>query len=320
MSEIRHDDRVVIVTGAGNGLGRSHALELARRGAKVVVADLGCDAAGKGADPAVSRATVREITDAGGEAIASANDLRDPEAGQAVVAAAREAFGRIDAIVCSAGIVSFPGDVADTPYEDIANHLSTDPHGSLNVIRAAWPFLQSGGGGRIVLTVSSAVFGVGTALGYASAKGGTLGVGKGLARAGEGHNIKTNIIAPYGFTREMTTFERPPAAVAAKERTLPPARVSALVAYLAHEDCPVSGEFFGVGGGRVVRIVYMENEGYTDVDLSAEDVRDNWDQIYELNDLTRVISNKQFVDRFYDHIPGFREAEAEAEKVIAAGS
>ncbi len=310
MAKLRFDDRVVVVAGGAGGLGRAHALDLAARGAHVVVADVGCEVDGSGADPARARDVVELIRSRGGSAVADTSDLRHPEAGKSILTKAMDAFGRVDAVVCTAGIVTFPGAVTDTNASDVNEHLAHEPNSSFNVVRAAWPVMEANGYGRIVLTVSSAVFGVGTALGYACAKGATLALGKGLARAGESCGITCNIIAPYGFTREMTAFDRPAAAVAAKRETLPPERVSALVTYLAHEHCPVSGEFFGVGGGRVVRVFYAETQGYTNASLQADDLPANWSTIMSEKDAADVRSNKQFVDRFYDHVPGFREAEA----------
>jgi NAD(P)-dependent dehydrogenase (short-subunit alcohol dehydrogenase family) len=307
---LRFDGQVVVVVGGAGGLGSSHARDLAARGAAVVIADAGFEVEGDGADPGPADSVAEAIVAEGGQAVADPSDLRDPAAGEAVVANAVRKFGRIDAVVCSAGIVTFPGSVANTTLVDIQQHLAVEPATSFNVIHAAWPMLERQGYGRIVLTVSSAVFGVASGLGYAAAKGATLALGKGLARAGETCGIRVNVIAPYGFTREMTHFARPAAAVEAKRQTLDPKRVSALVTVLAHQECPVSGEFFAVGGGRVIRVFYAETSGYTDRDLDAETVLDQFAQIMSPEHIEAVKSNKQFVDRFYDGVPGFREEEA----------
>lgn len=276
-----------------------------------MVSDVGCDVAGRGADPAKAEQVVDELRQAGASAVADTTDLRDPDAGEMVVETALRSFGRVDALISSAGIVTFPGAIADATARDVRAHLEVDPMGSLGLVLAAWPHLEtSPGGGRVVLTVSSAVFGVGTGLGYACAKGATLALGKSLARAGEGSGIAVNVVAPYGFTRMMTAFERPAAAVAAKEEVLAPEQVSAVALYLAHPGCTTSGELFGAGGGRVVRVVYAENEGYVDPGLGPEEVRGHWPAIMAEQGLTRVVHNKRFVDRFYDHVPGFREAGA----------
>jgi NAD(P)-dependent dehydrogenase (short-subunit alcohol dehydrogenase family) len=275
MTELRYDGRVAVVTGAGHGLGRRHALELAARGAKVVVNDLGGDVHGGGASSGPADAVVEEITKAGGTAVANPDNVATPEGAQAIVRTAVDTFGQIDIVVNNAGILRdkslknmAPGDFDAV----IAVHL----RGSFLVSSAAWPHLRERGYGRIVNTSSPAgLFGNFGQANYASAKMGLIGLAKTLAVEGAKYNIKANAIAPVAATR-MTEDIIPPEVAAKFDVEL----VTPLVAWLVHEDCESTGEVYSVGGGRIARVFVAEGPGYVKKDgLSVEDVRDNWAQI-----------------------------------------
>ena len=277
MAELRFDGRVAIVTGAGHGLGRQHALELAARGAKVVVNDLGGALDGSGASAGPAAAVVEEITKNGGEAVTSTDTVATPEGAQAIVQTALDAYGRLDIVVNNAGILrdkSFKNMLPEEFDQVIAVHL----RGSFLVTHAAWPHLREQSYGRVVMTSSPAgLFGNFGQANYASAKMGLVGLTKTLAAEGAKYNIKVNAIAPIAWTR-MTEELFPPEFA----ESLGVELVTPVVVWLVHESNEESGETYSVGGGRVARVFVAEGPGFTTQDgLSAEDVRDHWRQINE---------------------------------------
>jgi NAD(P)-dependent dehydrogenase (short-subunit alcohol dehydrogenase family) len=277
MAELRFDGRVAVITGAGQGLGRQHALELAARGAKVVVNDLGGALDGSGSSAGPAAAVVEEITQNGGEAVASTDNVATPEGARAIVQAALDAYGRIDIVVNNAGILrdkSFKNMAPEEFDQVIAVHL----RGSFLVTHAAWPHLREQAYGRVVMTSSPAgLFGNFGQANYASAKMGLVGLTKTLAAEGAKYNIKVNAIAPIAWTR-MTEELFPPEF----KDSLSVELVTPVVAWLAHESNEGSGETYSVGGGRVARVFVAEGPGFTkEGGLSVEDVRDHWQQINE---------------------------------------
>jgi NAD(P)-dependent dehydrogenase (short-subunit alcohol dehydrogenase family) len=277
MAELRFDGRVAVVTGAGQGLGRQHALELAARGAKVVVNDLGGALDGSGSSTGPAATVVEEITKNGGEAVANTDNVATPEGAQAIVQAALDAFGRIDIVVNNAGILrdkSFKNMAPEEFDQVIAVHL----RGSFLVTHAAWPHLREQAYGRVVMTTSPAgLFGNFGQANYSSAKMGLVGLTKTLAAEGAKYNIKVNAIAPIAWTR-MTEELFPPE----YKDKLSVELVTPVVAWLAHETNEGTGETYSVGGGRIARVFVAEGPGYTQQGgLSVEDVRDNWQQINE---------------------------------------
>ncbi|WP_433230522.1 SDR family oxidoreductase [Actinomadura formosensis] len=282
MSELRYDGRVAVVTGAGHGLGRQHALELAARGAKVVVNDLGGDRSGAGASAGPAEEVVAEIKKNGGEAVANPDNVATPEGAQAVIKTALDAFGKIDIIINNAGILrdrSFKNMTVEEFDAVIAVHL----RGSFLVSSAAWAHLREQGYGRIVNTSSPAgLFGNFGQANYSTAKMGLVGFTKTLAQEGAKYNIKANAIAPVAWTR--MTEDLLPADFAAK---LGVDQVTPLVAWLVHESNEDSGEVYTVGGGRIAKIFVAEGPGYGQREtLSVEDVRDNWAAISANEPLT----------------------------------
>ncbi|HLU72921.1 MAG TPA: SDR family oxidoreductase [Nonomuraea sp.] len=271
---LRFDDRVAIVTGAGHGLGRSHALLLAERGAKVVVNDLGgaLDGTGASAGPAADVAEL--INKNGGQAIASTDNVATPEGARAIVAAAVEAFGKVDIVINNAGILRDKS-LGKMSVEDFDNVIAVHVRGSFLVTQAAYPHMKEAGYGRVVNTSSPAgLFGNFGQANYSTAKMGLVGLTKTVGIEGARNGIKANAIAPIAWTR-MTESLLP----AEFEAKFTPERISALVAYLVHESCEVSGEVFSVGAGRVARVFVAEGPGWKDDDLTPEAIAENWDQI-----------------------------------------
>jgi len=274
VNELRFDDRVAIVTGAGRGLGRAHALLLASRGAQVVVNDTGAALNGDVPDPGLAEALAAEIVAAGGLAVADANSVATPEGGEAIVAHALDEFGHVDIVVNNAGILQDKALHNMTPEmfdAVIAVHL----RGTFYVTKPAYVRMREQGYGRVVTTSSSAgLYGNFGQTSYSAAKMGVIGVARTIATEGGRFNIKANAITPAAFTRMTENLMSSDSA-----ETMGPNLVSPVVAWLCHEDCPVSGEVFAVGGGRVSRVFIAETVGYTKLDLTIEDVAEHADQI-----------------------------------------
>ena len=271
-----YDGKVVIITGAGAGLGRQHALLLASRGALVVINDLGGAIDGSGSDKGAAEHVVDEIKAAGGEAVADTNSVATPEGGAAIVQTALDAYGKVDVVINNAGILrdkSFHNMTPDLLNPVLDVHLK----GAFYVTQPAWVVMREQGYGRIISTSSAAgVFGNFGQTNYGAAKMGLVGFTRVLAAEGAKYNIKANAIAPLALTRMTENLMG-----GAFGDKLAPGLVSPLVAFLAHEDCPVSGQLFSVGGGRVAHVFIAETQGYFKEDLALEDVRDNWETIID---------------------------------------
>ena len=273
MADLGFDGKVAIITGAGGGLGRQHALLLAARGAQIVVNDLGGGIDGTGGSEGPAHATAKELEALGGVAVADTNSVATPEGGAAIVQTALDAFGRVDIVINNAGILrdkAFHNMDAELLDPVIDVHLK----GAFNVTRPAWVKLREQGYGRIVSTASAAgVFGNFGQTNYGAAKMGLVGFTRVLAVEGAKYNIKANAIAPLAHTRMTEDIMGPMASKVAPEH------VSPLVGWLVHEDCPVSGELYSVAGGRIARVFIAESPGYYKPGHTMEDVRDNWDAI-----------------------------------------
>lgn len=288
---ISFNGQVVIVTGAGQGLGRDYALELARRGARVVVNDLAkpdqdSEAAIKQSSAA---AVVSEIQSAGGQAVACHDSVATPEGGQAIVDCALKHFGTVDAVIHNAGVWRhelFEDMTADQLDPVLDVHL----RGAFFVVRPAWPIMQQKGYGRVVLTSSSSgAFGRTQGSNYAASKAAMLGMGRALALEGESYGIKANCIlpiAPFGERDDV------PAAITdqLKETGLQPEDggpewVTPMVVYLASSSCAVNGEAFSAGGRRFGRVFIGVADGWVDATgdcPSAEDIDAHLPQIRDL--------------------------------------
>jgi NAD(P)-dependent dehydrogenase (short-subunit alcohol dehydrogenase family) len=280
MAEVRFDGRVAIVTGAGGGLGRSHALLLASRGAKVVVNDLGGTFDGAGAGSAMADKVVEEIRAAGGEAVPNYNGVDTWEGGQAIVKTALDAFGKVDILINNAGILrdkSFMKMEEDDFDKVIAVHVK----GAFNVTKAAFPVMRENNYGRIVMTTSAAgLYGNFGQVNYSAAKMALVGMMNTLKLEGARYNILCNTIAPIAGTR-MTATVMPPDMV----EKLKPDYVSPIVVYLCSEECTDSGIVFVAGAGYFSRAAMVEGPGIAldaSKGIAIEDVRDRLADIKKL--------------------------------------
>src|SRR3954447_24254360 len=274
MAELGYDGKVAVITGAGGGLGRPHAVELAARGALVVVNDLGGSVDGEGGSHTAAQKVVDEIKAAGGEAVANYDTVATSEGGKAIAQTALDTFERVDIIINNAGILR------DAAFKNMTPELLEpviDVHlkGAFYVTQAAWQHMRDQNYGRIVNTASAAgIFGNFGQTNYGAAKMGLVGLARVLAVEGAKNNIKANVIAPVAKTRMTEDL------LGAAADGLAPEFITPVVAWLAHEDCPVTGEVYSCGGGHVSRIFIGVTEGFTDTkELTVEDIRDHFDEI-----------------------------------------
>lgn len=277
--ELRFDGRVVIVTGAGGGLGRTYALLFASRGAKVVVNDLGGSARGEGKSSKAADVIVDEIKKAGGEAVANYDSV---EEGEKIVKTALDTWGRVDIVINNAGILR---DVSFLKMKDQDWDLIYRVHvkGAYSVTKAAWPHMREQGYGRVIMTSSGAgVYGNFGQTNYSAAKLSLLGFAKSLAIEGEKRNIRVNTIAPMAASR-MTESIFPPEVF----QSLKPEAVAPLVAWLCHEDCEDTGELFEVGAGWVAKLRWQRTQGsFMGPQISPERIRQDWDKINDFTNAT----------------------------------
>ncbi|WP_062996841.1 SDR family NAD(P)-dependent oxidoreductase [Nocardia mikamii] len=272
------DGRVAIVTGSGRGLGAAHAKFLASRGAAVVINDLGGSAQGTGADTTPAENVVAEIVAAGGRAVANFDSVTENP--QGIVQSAIDAFGRLDILVNNAGINQaqpFGPDILPS----IRKHMEVHFFGTAGVTAAAWPHLVNSGAGRVVSTTSPTLIGFPEQTPYVAAKGAIFAFTRTLALEGQEVGIKVNAIAPTAATRMSDEADLPEEFKQFMRDNLPTSLVSPVVAYLAHQECAISGEVLQAQGGEVQRLVLGFNEGFTSKDLTPELVQQHIDQILD---------------------------------------
>jgi NAD(P)-dependent dehydrogenase (short-subunit alcohol dehydrogenase family) len=276
MSEIRYDNRVAVITGAGGGLGKTYALDLARRGASVVVNDLGGKTDGTGGGHSMADQTVNEIKQAGGTAIANYDSVSTPEGGEAIIRSALDAFGRVDAVINNAGILRDKTFAKLTP-EELGAVIDVHLKGAFYVSQPAFRAMKDKGYGRFVFTSSAAgILGNFGQTNYGAAKMGLVGLMHVLAVEGLKYNIRCNAIAPTARTRMTEELLGPLAPL------LDPETVTPLVTYLCSEHCQLTHEIFSVGGGRFARMFIGLTPGWVapkGTKSTAEDVEAHIEQI-----------------------------------------
>jgi len=284
VSELRFDGRTAVVTGAGGSpsLGRAHALLLASRGANVVVNDIGRDPETPGYSGVASAESVaEEIRARGGAARADTHSVASEEGAAAIVEAALEAFGGIDILVNNAGIsIAAPFD--EMTSRDFQRHIDINLMGPVWMCRAAWPHMRAKGHGRIVNVTSGALAGASWLAAYGASKGGLFSLTRSLAAEGAPFGIKVNAVNPGAFTRMVAAQQEETSPMYQHAMAnLPPELVSPVVAFLANESCPVSGECIEAVGGDVRRVVLAQTPGFSDAELTPETVARRWREVME---------------------------------------
>jgi NAD(P)-dependent dehydrogenase (short-subunit alcohol dehydrogenase family) len=280
---IRFDEQVVVVTGAGRGLGRLYALELAHRGARVVVNDLGGSMGGDGEDASVADGVVAEIRHAGGEATASYDSVASSDGAGAIVAAALDTYGRLDAVISNAGIFH------TAPFEDIRTdewRRMIDVHldAGFHLGQAAYRIMKTQGFGRFVFIASSAgLFGQPNSAHYAAAKAGLVGLANVIAIEGEPHGILANCVLPFGYSRMVTETvgDRDELGEAIPFlNAIEPELVVPLVVFLASRSCELSHYCYSACGGRFSRVFIGQGQGWVaDGRPTADDISAHLEEI-----------------------------------------
>lgn len=250
---------------------------------------------GTGADSGPAADVVDEINAAGGSALADTSDISTTPGARAVVDTAMGAYGRIDVLINNAGIIRWAG----PPEVDEANleaHLAVHTLGAFTTIRTAWPHMVGQRYGRIVTTTSSGVFGLPNNTSYATAKAAVIGLTRSLAVAGAKHGIKANLIAPAAMTRMAGGTGDSPA--------MAPELAAPMAAFLAHEDCPVTGEMYAAGAGRFARIFIATTPGYVhpSAGVTIEDVAEHWTAINDEHGYTVPSNLMKWSAAFLSHL------------------
>lgn len=315
--------KVVLITGAGRGIGRQHALSLAQRGACVVVNDFGGGGRGEqGGNPLPADAVVAEVRATGGQAIAACCDIGDSEQVERMVAQVVEQWGGVDVLIHNASTYADLGPFESASVNDLERIMRVNVSGGWNVAHAVWPHMQRQGQGRIVMTGSGAgMFGRRRDQAYSVAKSALIGLTKVLASEGERQDIKVNLVGPVAFTDQSRAQGIP----SIMERFAPPIMVSHLVTLLAHTQCPVNGEMFHCGGGFVSRVFVGETSGtvYTLDSMSPEGLLEDLPRILDEAGYAVPANSDQSGARLSAGIasinPEFAEALAAAKRERAAG-
>ena len=291
-NQIRLDNRVAIVTGAGRGLGRSHAMLLAQRGAKVVVNDVGAELDGSGADPSVANRVVEEIKAAGGAAVANCDSIASPQGARNIVQTAVDAFGTVDIVVNNAGAIR-KKPFLEHSAEDFAALVAVHQAGSFFVSQAAFEVMMKKRYGRFIFTTSVGGLRANqNVAAYGSAKAGIVGLAFVVALAGAPHGIAANVISPYGYTRMANAPLTP--SDPSRGHVTKPEYVSPAVLYLASEECKLNHEILTVGGGAVARTIIALSPGWRATapeDLTAEAIRDHLDQIMDVSRFSNPLTS-----------------------------
>jgi NAD(P)-dependent dehydrogenase (short-subunit alcohol dehydrogenase family) len=281
VEDLRFDGRVVLITGAGRGLGRAHALLLARQGAKIIVNDTGAAMNGSGASAAPAEGVVAEITSRGGTAFADASDVSTEQGAEEMVQRSLEHFGRLDVVIHNAGIVNFTP-FSQMSYAQYRQLVAVHQDGGFLVAKAAWPQMMKQDYGRLVFTTSLASM-AGLAH-YASAKAALGGFVRCLAEEGQAHGIRVNAASVMAYTRMMAAFFDPTSGHLDVglhgqhevetwwQGYLRAEQVSPVVGWLAHESCNINGQTLFTAGGQVSLQFTGLTQGYARTDITGSDV------------------------------------------------
>jgi NAD(P)-dependent dehydrogenase (short-subunit alcohol dehydrogenase family) len=290
--------RVAIVTGAGRGLGRAHALTLASRGARVLLNDLAAEGEG---EQGPAHTVLHEIREAGGDAAICEGSVTD--CAPALVDAAIDAFGRLDIVINNAGIFD-PRPFGDFSVEEWPRQVEVHLLGGTRLLQAAWPHLQKSGSGRVINTISSGIYGNSMLTGYAAAKAGLLGVSRSLAYDGEPFGITVNCVFPGAATRMQAHIDDSLQPFLKKH--FQPEYVAAFAAWLVHQDTTVNGEMFEVGGGVTARVRFAHHPFVKPSDNTPEAWAEIADQVLSDESLVPLSTTLEMAIRQFNAIePGF---------------
>ncbi len=295
MAEMRFDDKVAIVTGAGGGLGRQHALELARRGAKVVVNDLGGSMDGSGGSSDAAKAVVAEIEAMGGQAIANGSSVTDDAGVARMVADAMDRWGRVDILIANAGVLRDKS-FSKMEIQDFSFVLDVHLMGTVKPVKAVWEIMRTQNYGRIVVTTSSSgLYGNFGQTNYGAAKLGVVGFMNTLKLEGQKNNIHVNAISPVAATR-MTENLMPPEMIA----RLAPEAVTPAVMFLCSDEAPTGAILTaGAGAFAMARIVETEGVYLKGSALSAEGVRDHFGAIADESRQKAYVAGGEQTQKFF---------------------
>lgn len=297
MRDIRFDGRVAVVTGAGNGLGRSHARFLASRGAKVVVNDLGGTVAGTGGSHAAADAVVNEIRAAGGEAVANYDSVATEEGGRNIINTAINAFGTVDILINNAGNVR-DKTLAKMDLADFRALVDVHLMGAVYCSHAAWPVMRDKGFGRIVMTTSGAgLYGNHGHTNYGAAKMALIGFMNALKEEGRKHNITVHAIAPIALTRMTEAIVSPKVAPLIK-----PEFVTAAVAWMCAEENEETGHIIEAGAGYYAKVEVREAHGAvfgTDAIPTPEQIRDRYAEITDMSQAAPYINASEILRKVF---------------------
>jgi NAD(P)-dependent dehydrogenase (short-subunit alcohol dehydrogenase family) len=275
MTDITFDGRVAIITGAGGGIGRTYAIDLARRGAQVVVNDLGGSVDGRGGDGTAAQKVVDEIKAAGGDAVPNYDSVSTPEGGASIVKTAVDAFGKVDIVVNNAGILRDKS-FLKMSWDDLDAVLDVHLKGAFYVSQPAFAVMKENNYGRFVFTSSNAHFGNFGQANYAAAKAGLIGLSNVLSVEGAKNNILSNVLLPVAKTRMTEEL------LGAFADAFSPETITPLVTYLCSEACTTTHGYYSAAGGRFARVFegiapgWFAGKGAT---ITAEDVATHWDEI-----------------------------------------
>jgi NAD(P)-dependent dehydrogenase (short-subunit alcohol dehydrogenase family) len=315
MPEIDFDGRVIVVTGAGRGLGAAYALALAKRGARVLVNDLGVDIDGSGVlDERPAEAVTAMIREQGGEAVANFDSVADSAGADAIVVRAVEAFGRLDGIVHNAGITAI-GTIDAISDGQWAQMLAVHLSGAFFLTRAAWPHLSRDAGRILYISSGGAFYGLAGMTHYAAAKSGLLGLSRAVAAEGAAVGIHANLLAAGGSTRlTEAVMASAPEQRRWHARYMKPELPAAAAVWLLHPDCPSAGRAYQAYGPHVAEVFVGETTGFTELEFTPENLRDHWTDLEDRDgfwvpdgvDDFHARSNGFIVDAGADPPPGSR--------------
>jgi NAD(P)-dependent dehydrogenase (short-subunit alcohol dehydrogenase family) len=304
MSALRFDDRVVVLTGGGRGIGRQHALLLGRLGARVLVADAGTDLFGAGGDPGPAGSVAEHIVEGGGCAVAYTADLSTEAGARGAIDAALGTWGRLDAVVHNAGFTLGGREFEDDSLDRLEALLSVNTRAAFALASQAWPAMVRQKYGRLVFTSSSALHGLPRSIPYSTAKASLVGLTRGLAAEGAAHGIKVNGVEPVAATRMAENLAE------SEFRTwflkkMRPELVSPIVAVLASESCPVNGEILVAGGGRFARTIFGETPGWIEGNPTPDSVLKNLETITD-DSRVEVITDGVHASAYHAELLGFK--------------